>query len=138
MYCKNCGKKLSNNENFCTNCGVEKTNIINSDTTITNEELKEDNNCNILCGISLLLYLASDIILLPLLTNNSDNSSGILGISSLVGLVLMIIARVKYPKKTFPKILMWLYIAKIIIAIILLIIVCIACVSCVNNAQGCE
>ena len=63
---------------------------------------------------------------------------GILYCASWVAaIVLMIMARVKYPKNTFAKVLMWIYIGQAIlsvIAVILFVILCAASVSyCVNS-----
>lgn len=44
---------------------------------------------------------------------------GLCGITSLAGIILMIVARVKYPKSTFAKVLMWIYIVILILGIIL-------------------
>ena len=41
----------------------------------------------------------------------------------ITALILMIVARVKYPKNTFAKVLMWLYIAFYILYILLIIAV---------------
>ncbi len=62
-------------------------------------------------------------------------------LSSIAALVLMIVARAKYPRNVFAKVLMWVYIALIILAVVLFAIVmisfAIACNSCVESLEGC-
>ncbi len=57
----------------------------------------------------------------------------------IAALVIMIYVRVKYPKNTFGKVLMWVYIvlfALYIIAMVAFIIACgIACAACTNECQ---
>ena len=63
----------------------------------------------------------------------------------LIGLILMINVRVKYPKNKTGKIAMWLYIITTSIEILLLILVLmfltftlISCVSCIGEMKGCD
>lgn len=55
----------------------------------------------------------------------------------IAGFVLMIIARVKFPKSNFAKVLMWIYIVVIIALIILFIIAMIAFVMLCNTFVDC-
>ena len=58
---------------------------------------------------------------------------------SIAGLVLMIVVRVKYPKNTFGKVLMWLWITMFVIALFYLVTIIIACQlfldSCGQNCR---
>lgn len=58
-------------------------------------------------------------------------------LSGIAAIVLMIVARVKYPKNTFAKVVMWIYIGQAILSVvatILTIIFCAASLSyCVNE-----
>lgn len=117
---------------------------------------QDKQTCNILCIVSAILFglpLITDIssFLLSTLTTTeqmatllSDYSTlffGMTGIFQIAGIVLMIIARVKYPQSVFAKVLMWVYIAMIILYIILMILVIIAlvaiCSACGEAAQSC-
>lgn len=55
------------------------------------------------------------------------------GIAMLAGFVIMIYVRVRYPKSIFGKVLMWVYIAMIIIALILFIAVLVICATICNG-----
>ena len=59
----------------------------------------------------------------------------------IAALVIIIFVRVKYPKNTFGKVLMWIYIvffAIFIIIIAAIIISCgLACGSCAESCEGC-
>ena len=110
-------------------------------------QLQEQNNnrkANIMCTISLVLALLGTFgitiftaIFGPGLNPNMEISEGfsllfqrsgglfVYGplLMRITALILMIVARVKYPKNTFAKVLMWLYIAFYILYILLIIAV---------------
>ena len=58
----------------------------------------------------------------------------------IAALVLMILVRVKYPQSVFGKVLMWLYIALVILVVVFIAVTIIACglafISCVRNCPG--
>jgi len=125
MYCTNCGEKFTKEYKYCPNCGnkIETTNITYSDSKIEDEK-----QANILCVISLILTFGSSLLdkgIDYLIPNNY--SSVITSLGPLSGLVLMIIARVKYPKSVFAKVLMWVYIVLILLAIIAFIVLVVSC-----------
>lgn len=126
-------------------------------TTENNVENNPEKKANILCLISTFLGLSPLIIAIitaPIykqFSSISTNQSVITtkigsilstfsGLGVIAGLVLMIYVRVKYPKNTFGKVLMILYIVAIalaLIAIIVVIIACsIACGSCLEQCRG--
>ncbi len=156
MYCINCGNKLKETDRFCPECGTENTtspnivpisegtnNTTNSNVvTISdnfqstqqntnNNEMsdKDKNNADLLCFLSLICTFGGGIItaLIPPL-------AAVSGLIPLAGLVLMIVARVKYPQSKFAKVLMWLYIVLYILAIvgvfIFVVLLYLACRSC--------
>ena len=53
--------------------------------------------------------------------------AGLGGVSHLAGFILMIIARVKYPRNTFAKVLMWIYIIGIILSVLLVVVLVASC-----------
>ena len=59
----------------------------------------------------------------------------------IVGIVLVIYVRVKYPKNIFGKVLMWIYIVLavlILIAFIVMLVACtLACSYLIETCQGC-
>ncbi len=70
----------------------------------------------------------------------SSMMSALYGLSSLctiASLVLMIIVRVKYPKSTYGKVLMWIFIILGIIMILAFLMLLAFCISCSNSLKGC-
>ena len=59
--------------------------------------------------------------------------SSVVGLSSIAGIVIMIIVRIKYPQNTFGKVLMWVYIVEYILLIILGIVIVIACGAAISD-----
>lgn len=162
-FCVNCGEKIS--EVAVTNdvvSNVSNDNVSSAQTfapeTVTStyvnngvstpvvsvEMSPEDTkNANLLCTLSLCFMYAlpvvSNIINAILKSNVVSYVLGLItGAGPLIALVLMIIARIKYPKSKFAKILMIVYIVQIVLGIILaiaLVIVCISCASSVSNSN---
>lgn len=136
---------------------------LNENTYFENRQDLEDKKANNLSYISiallfipkLLVFLTSFIFEKLIYINNNFISSIINNISSgiytiipltyIIGLILMINVRVKYPKNKTGKIAMWLYIIITSIEILLLILVLmfltltlISCVSCIGEMKGCD
>ncbi|MBQ3898851.1 MAG: hypothetical protein II741_03300 [Lachnospiraceae bacterium] len=102
----------------------------------------------LLCFLSLGLYVfgptASGIPMYIVESMNlqSDVSSPIFsvlssfgGVTYIAAWVLMIIARVKYKKSVFAKVLMWVYIGLLVAAIIAVIILVATCINALNNCN---
>ena len=102
----------------------------------------------LLCFLSLGLYVfgptASGIPMYIVESMNlqSDVSSPIFSVLSSFGSVtyiaawvLMIIARVKYKKSVFAKVLMWVYIGMLVAAVILVIVLVATCINALNNCN---
>ena len=156
MFCNNCGNQINPGEGFCTKCGTAVQSATpqatNNNITVNQEENKK---ANMLCVISLILKYGVGVIvgiiygIMGGLTSVSTTSystsssigvlgtalSGLASISSLAAFVIMIVVRVKYPKNTFGKVLMWIYIAELILAIIGLVIII---ASCAYLIQSCK
>lgn len=152
MYCKNCGNKLENDDVFCTNCGTKKDdtsdNSIVEDTKkveVNNNEMSPEDtkNANLLCIISLILTFASDLIagiITVVFPPLGELLMSITPLCNLAGLVLMIVARVKYPKSKFAKILMWIYIGLFIFSIVAIVLIVAACFYACStmDTSGCN
>ena len=142
MYCTNCGNELSKNSMFCPNCGTKnKEEIIKpNDNENTNNHL-----ANVLCTISLCLYFGTPLLSFIVyffsfgLSFNNDSAVSAIGtlttsimsilssVSTLAAYVLMIIARVKCPKSTYAKVVMWLYIALFVMGLVTMVVLLITC-----------
>ena len=112
------------------------------------EPIPDDENpaCKRLCNISLGLLIAGLLssgsnIFMDLWGNAAYIIESIGGFLFHAGLGVMIIARVKYPKSSYAKILMWVYITLYIITIVMIIIAVVACIwlfeSCVGDCSSC-
>ena len=105
----------------------------------------------LLCFLSLGLYVGGPLLigipeaLLSSLSSSAFESSAgnfLSQLSSFVGSasyiaawVLMIIARVKFKKSVFAKVLMWVYIAVIILATVAAIIFIISCIETIRSCS---
>ena len=166
-YCNNCGQKLDADTKFCTECGLPVADQISTQTysytqpeptkakdVETPEEKKAGNTLGI---ISLCLYFGSPLIsfLVNMFTGFSYGLTktgstaysyvstiigAITGLSGLAAYVLMIVGRVKYPKNTLCKVVMWIYIGFLILGILSFIILVAVCyVTCSTmNTSGCN
>ena len=139
-FCSECGNKLEEGSVFCTSCGnklEEAPQVVNNAPQTADVESPEDKKkAHILCIISLILFFAPSVVNVGLsYLINTFSTAGLYtgyslsGLTSLVAIVLMIVARVKYPKNTFAKILMWIYIVLIILGTVAMIAVFILCYS---------
>ena len=128
-YCTNCGTKLRYGINFCTKCGYK----INQSIVINKINPEDNNNISLsLCSLSAICLVMPSIIL-----GIFSNSNSVIGNTSiifpLIGLILMIIARVKYPTYTFGKVLMWIYISIVFLVFTFLLIISIMCSSLIYS-----
>lgn len=107
-----------------------------------NTEYVDEHEANILAGVSLACIAGSRImIIISTIVNGliaSEESiitvllnlfSGLTGIISLVGLVTMIITRVKYPKNKLGKAAMWTYIVITTLELLAVIVFTVACIA---------
>lgn len=107
-----------------------------------NTEYVDEHEANILAGVSLACIIGSRVmVIIGTIANGliaSEESiitvllnlfSGLTGVISLVGLVTMIITRVKYPKNKLGKAAMWTYIVITILELLAVIIFTVACIA---------
>ena len=129
MYCIKCGKEIIEESSYCPNWGNQ----------LVSEQILSDDRkdkANLLCILSLVVTFASSIplgILIFLFPILKPVLSSLYGICPMAGIVLMIIARIKYPESKFAKVLMWMYIFIIILVIIGAILLVIACSTACRN-----
>ena len=153
MKCEKCGNELTLGENFCRKCGnqvnanlmpsnVAPVDVINPENTVYPDQAERDAAANKLCTISLICYFGAGIIatILTFLTGGDEGIgrmfSSLASLGPLAGIVLMIIARVKYPENKFAKTLMWIYIILAIIGIVLVVVVIIFFVSMCSGLRN--
>lgn len=107
-----------------------------------NTEYVDEHEANILAGVSLACIIGSRVMLIVSTIVNgliaSEESiitvllnlfSGLTGVISLVGLVTMIITRVKYPKNKLGKAAMWTYIVISVLELLAVIVFTVACIA---------
>lgn len=140
--CPNCGANNKTDSNFCVSCG---TKIEQNDVeTFNNQSVKsEASNAKMLGIISLVLYFAGTTILSIVTSFLSESFSvmfsSLTGLCPILGIIVMIIGRVKYPTNKFLKVVMWIIIGSIIFSLVATVIFMIWCyVACTTiNTSGC-
>ena len=124
-------------------------------------KLKEDDKkANTLCIISVLCTLVG-YVLIPIfggikvpdyltdslpgdftsfVENVRNATSAAVGLMAwalqIAGFVIMIVARVKYPKNTFAKVLMWIYIVNVVISVIAVVLLVGTCIYIASQCRG--
>ena len=132
MFCKNCGSEINSDSIFCENCGTRvKEEPVNNVSQNNTNNVEENKNANILCIISLICTFGLDIIatlISEFIPSKSTNLIvSILYLGPLAGIVLAIIARVKYPSSKFAKVLLIVYLVLFVGSIIFSIVFMFAC-----------
>ena len=143
MFCQNCGKEVPEGENNCPSCGVSlnsqnEVKYINnepSDNKVENEEKSNNKKADI------LTLIAAALLLVPILLLNYLGNSLVLGIITLVmmilGITILVYARIKYPSNETSAWFLRLVIALSIVSIITMWM-CNSCSkSCVKGGYGC-
>ena len=164
--CNVCGFSNNDESYFCESCGADikdvspvnnisiKREPIYANTNVPAISEEDNKKANILCTISLICYfggLGFSSLFLTIFDKAAAGSieevikslsafAGLIG--HLAGIVLMIVARVKYPENKFSKVIMWLYIGLFIAGFILLIIGLILLIlfigMLIECAKGCQ
>ncbi len=150
MFCRNCGKEVPKDSKFCSSCGQLQEVAI--EKPIVKEEKDNNRLANILCSISLGLYFGFPILSVIMYGiaygfSTSDATSTLSGffgsiisilssLATLAAYVLMIVARVKCPKSTYAKVVMWIYIVLFAMSLITLIVIIFACAGAIASCSN--
>ena len=132
MKCPKCGKELTENDNFCPECGEK---IIREVAKPEEKRIVQSmENSTFLCMISMICYFGWGIIAAIIGSIGSvfpplEVLQGLIAFLPLAGLILAIVAWAKYPKATFPKVLTIVYIVLSILAIFIIILLAASCVG---------
>lgn len=135
MICSNCGASNYSDSVFCSNCGkqlvnnsVQSNNNVNNQTNSINSS-----EGNILGILSLALFFMGSSLSV-FFTERFSKLSSITGIFPMVGIVIMIYGRIKYPSNRLLKIAMWIIIICIALYLLLIILLFIWCyITCGNG-----
>jgi hypothetical protein len=148
--CSNCGKSNENTASYCSNCGksLVQNNVMNSNSeqSVNNSNIniegvtnnnqttnKSEKEGDVFALLSLLFYFlgstAMEILAAHIPGKIGYAFSTLGGICPLVGIVLMIVGRTKYPNNKFLKGVMWAIFISIVIGIIVLSIISIYCAT---------
>ena len=142
-YCSNCGQPTVEDAKFCASCGTALNEVNDQILEIQKEEKRKGNNLAwTSLGLFLVNWLFSGATFLTVGSSTNKFSmmfaqilSYIPGLCFLASIIIMIVGRVKYPKNTFLKVLMWIYIAVIIAFVAMYIVTMIMCISCINSSE---
>ena len=100
-YCTNCGTKLYDGDLYCGNCGKR----------VVGEVIDSDGNTATTLSIISISTVVINIINLFTMFYTKSNSIDLISVFLLIiGLIFMIIVRVKYPKNRLGKMAMFSYI----------------------------
>ena len=124
-YCTNCGKKLIKNSNYCDECG---TKVIVEEKTVNNEIINNDGNWK-------YYVLANVILIFGNIFLGLDNYGSI---SMIAALVIIITAKIKYPKATTVNVVFWIELTYLIMFMAFIVFVLVMCNSCGDSFRGCE
>lgn len=120
-YCNNCGKKLIKGSNYCDNCGYKVLEEQKEDKIIRN-----DGNWK--------YYVIANIIIIILNIFSSRIGYSNFGVTGfVVALIIIITAKVKYPKVTIVSVLFWIEIIIVFLIIAYIIFLVAMCVSLINS-----
>ena len=94
---------------------------------------KQNSIANILCIVSLLLLLAVPTVLGIAAAQYDDQLMDLAAfnfsaLSIFVAWIIMVVVRVKYKENTFGKILMWIYIIIVAVAVVAIVLIIAACI----------
>lgn len=105
-------------------------------------EYVDEHEANMLAGVSLSCIIGSRVMIIigtivngliaseeSIITVLLNMFSGLTGVISLIGLVTMIITRVKYPKNKLGKAAMWTYIVISVLELLAVIVFTVACIA---------
>ena len=146
--CTYCNALNQNDSKFCRNCGAQLIqNNIQQNTNNIVEEKNENNNNNSngtkLGIISLLAYFICPVIVATIFNflpvNVREKFSTLGGLCPLIGIIIMIVGRVKYPNNKLLKVVMWVIIISILLGIVMFIFISIwFYITCSNFSKGCS
>ena len=134
MKCKNCGKELNDEEDYCSSCGLKVEYTIedtkkeeNTHPDIMQTPVDDQKQANTLCIISMILYFGSGIIsaIIAALADkipHLSSLSGLVGFCPLAGFIICVVARARYPKSKFAKTLLIVYIVLFVLAVVAVIL----------------
>ena len=142
-YCISCGSEIIPGSKFCGVCGAGfGTNVSVPAKTDVNDDNKNP-TANLLGILSLVLYFCGPVLvgflykILPY--GYASSSSSVASLSSLAGIVIMIVGRIKYPKNTLLKVAMWIIIILILLGIVAFVLIFLWCwITCSTyDTSGC-
>ena len=133
MKCKSCGKEVKKDSTFCSECGTKLKEDNMKVEKLPDEKriINSMSNGTFFCLLSLLSLFLSFFVRFAKIAYLSRCYL----LFSLTALVLCIYARVKYPRSTFAKVLLVIYIIFIVLIIAFIIFIIVACK---NLLSGCR
>lgn len=138
-YCTNCGKKLIQNSNYCDNCGykidnVNTNNNVNINTN-TNSTSNANNNIEKVNDNSKYYVIANTVLVFSGLFLESKAYTPF---ALLAAFIIIITAKIKYPKTTTVNVVFWIELTYLIMFMAFIVFVLVMCNSCGDSFRGCE
>ena len=141
MFCSKCGKKLGSDARFCDNCGnsINNGNINSSSDNNKPIVSEEERHAISLCFLSYgILFLGITFIkgYNKIYSLTFQEQFFLSVIFYIIGLVVVITTKIKYPKYKKVNILLIVYILIAVLLIIALIVLMSFINSCIDSCQG--
>lgn len=137
LRCKNCNEVLNEGDKFCQNCGTsvngEKRNVVVEDNKGQVRE-EEDKVPTIMALVSLGLFFLGGTVARILLPKGDIGSLSLL--FPLAGLVLVINAKIRYPRSIPVKVAFWLIILAIVALIVFWVLLMLTCNMVCGSING--
>ena len=130
-YCTNCGKKLIKNSKYCDECGNKIDNV----NTNTNSIPNVNNNVEKINDNSKYYVIANTILLFSGLFLESKAYTPF---ALLMAFIIIITAKIKYPKATTVNVVFWIELMYLIMFITFIVFALVVCNSCGDSFRGCE
>lgn len=130
-YCTNCGKKLIKNSKYCDECGNKIDNV----NTNTNSIPNVNNNVEKTNDNSKYYVIANTILLFSGLFLESKAYTPF---ALLMAFIIIITAKIKYPKATTVNVVFWIELTYLIMFMAFIVFVLVMCNSCGDSFRGCE
>ena len=142
-YCTNCGKKLIKNSNYCDNCGYKIENV--SQNNIVNNKIKQNSNVNSTSSENNNIEKVNNNSKYYVIANAVLVFSGLFLESKaytpfalLAAFIIIITAKIKYPKATTVNVVFWIELTYLIMFMAFIVFVLVMCNSCGDSFRGCE
>lgn len=129
LICKNCAYPLDDDWKYCPKCNASaETGLVEVIREQHKEPAQENDGSNTYIAVFLVSFVLGVVTSLL-------GISYVGGLFSLVSLITIVTAKIKYPKNATIKVIFWVYIGLTVFSIIAFAILLAACFSSLNSCS---